>query len=181
MPPLPTLTTDRLRLRPFALSDAAEVQRLAGDRQIADTTLRIPHPYPVGAAEGWIATHQQTFDLGRALDLAVTLKAGGALIGAIGLSSINHEHLRAEIGYWVGLPHWGRGYCTEAAREVVRYAFDVLELERVYAHHFSRNPASGRVMEKIGMQHEGRLRSHIRKWDRFEDLELWGILKSALR
>jgi ribosomal-protein-alanine N-acetyltransferase len=53
-----------------------------------------------------------------------------------------------------------------------------LELNRIFAHHFTRNPASGRVMQKLGMKHEGCLRQHFEKWDAFEDMEIYGILKS---
>lgn len=177
MPPLPTLTTQRLFLRPFALTDAPEVQRLASAREIADTT-RIPHPYPPDGATTWIARHQPAFDEGRGLELAVTLRETGALVGAVGIVSISRENCHAEIGYWVGLPYWRRGYCTEAARAVVQYAFDVMGLHRVTGHHLSRNPASGRVMEKIGMKHEGHLRQHVRKWEKFEDVEVWAVLRS---
>ena len=77
----------------------------------------------------------------------------------------------------LGRPFWGRGYATEAARAVIEYGFSVLNLHRIYAMHFSRNPASGRVMEKCGMVHEGRFREHVRKWGVFEDVDLRGILR----
>ena len=82
------------------------------------------------------------------------------------------------MGYWVGAPYWGRGYCTEAARAILRYGFEELGLHRIHAQHFARNPASGRVMQKIGMVYEGRQHEHVRKWDRFEDSDLYGILAS---
>ena len=82
------------------------------------------------------------------------------------------------MGYWIGKPYWNGGYCTEAAAAVLAYAFDALNLNRVYAHHFSSNPPSGRVMEKIGMKYEGECPQHFRKWDQFQDIRLYGILKS---
>jgi RimJ/RimL family protein N-acetyltransferase len=173
----PTIETARLILRPFVLSDATEVQRLAGAREIAATTATIPHPYEDGAAETWIGTHREDFEKGKGLTLAVTLKPSGALVGAIGLR-ISREHQHAEIGYWIGLPYWNRGYCTEAAQAVLQYGFEALALQRIFAHHLTRNPASGRVMRKLGMTHEGRLRKHVKKWDAFEDMEAWGILQS---
>lgn len=181
MTKFPSIETPRLNLRPFELSDAADVQRLAGAREIASTTLRIPHPYEDGMAEAWIGTHQETFEKCKGVDFAITLKANGALVGAIGLSGISQEHQRAEIGYWIGVPYWRRGYSTEAARAVVQYGFEALALERIFGHHFARNPTSGRVMQKLGMTHEGRLRKHVKKWDAFEDLETWGILKDEWR
>lgn len=171
----PTLTSDRLVLRPFTLADAMEVQRLAGDRDVASTTLRIPHPYKDGMAEEWIGTHADKFAKGEGISLAVTLRDAGALVGAVGLE-ICKEHSRAELGYWIGKPFWGKGYASEAAKALVDYGFKVAGLNRIYAHHIVRNPASGRVMLKIGMRREGTLRQHTKKWDQFEDVEVYGLL-----
>ncbi len=173
----PTLESERLVLRPFDLSDAPRVQLLAGDRAVAATTKNIPHPYEDGMAETWIGGHQERFEKGQLVNFAIVLKHGGELIGAIGLGlSLAQEN--AELGYWIGKPYWGRGYCTEAARAVLRYAFTELRLNRVHAHHWSNNPASGRVMQKIGMRHEGHLRQHAKKWGEFLDVEAYGILRS---
>jgi RimJ/RimL family protein N-acetyltransferase len=152
------------------------VEQLAGDRAIAAGTLLIPHPYPPGAAATWISSHAEAWAHGRALDLAVERRSDGALVGAIGLG-LEPDHARAQLGYWIGRPYWGNGYATEAAREVVRYAFEELGLERVYAFRFSTNPASGRVLEKIGMKHEGVRRAHSLKWGRRLDEDAYGILR----
>ena len=178
---LPTLRTSRLILRPFGLADAPAVQRLAGAREIADTTLNIPHPYGDGVAEQWIGKHQQVYAEGKGLPLAITLADSGALIGAISLMSIDRQYERAEIGYWIGKEFWNKGYCTEAAGEVVRFGFARLGLNRIVGHHLTRNGSSGRVMRKVGMKHEGTLRQHTKKWDKFEDLEFYGILKAECR
>ena len=173
----PTLETERLVLRPFELSDAPRVKLLAGDRDIAAMTLNVPHPYEDGMAEKWIGAHQERFDKGEEVVLAVTLRESGELIGAIGLI-LKRDHDKAELGYWIGKPYWGRGFCTEAARAVLRYAFTELGLNRVHAYHFHHNPASGRVLQKIGMTHEGLLRQHVKKWGQFIDNELYSILRS---
>ena len=148
------LETERLLLRPFTLSDAGDVQRLAGNKAIADTTLNIPHPYEHGMAEAWISSHQPGFEAGEHAAFAITLKAGGELIGAISLK-IDAAMQMAELGYWVGEPFWGTGYCTEAARRIVEYGFTERNLRRIHAVHLARNPASGRVLQKIGMSREG--------------------------
>jgi RimJ/RimL family protein N-acetyltransferase len=171
------LTTPRLLLRPFTLADAPEVQRLASDRDIASTTLNIPHPYEDGMAEAWIDTHQAQYEQGTLVNFAMVGRSDGKLIGAIGLHP-DRQHNRAELGYWVGKPFWNQGYCTEAAQAVVRYGFEVLGLHRIHATHIKRNPASGRVMQKIGMRYEGCLRQHVQKWGVFEDMEIYGILRS---
>ncbi len=174
---MPVLTADRLRLRPFTLGDAADIQRLAGERDVAATTLHIPHPYPDGVAEAWVLSHRGAFERGTELSLAIVRLADGVLVGAIGLM-ISNEDARAELGYWIGKPFWGQGYATEAARALVAWGFRELGLERIHACHFAGNLASGRVLQKIGMQHEGLQRSHVLKWGRLEDLELYGMLKS---
>ena len=174
----PTLVIDRLIPRPFVLGDAADVQQLAGAIEVASTTLNIPHPYPDGLAEAWIESQQGAHERGEGATCAITLRESGALVGAISLG-ITAAHERAELGYWIGVPYWNQGYCTEAARAVVRYGFRVLGLRRISAYHFARNPASGRVMQKIGMTHEGTLRQHIKKWGAFEDLICYGLTRDA--
>jgi ribosomal-protein-alanine N-acetyltransferase len=178
--PQPVLETERLRLRPFALSDAPAVKTLAGAREIAATTLTVPHPYEDGMAEAWIETHGPAYEADRGAAFAITLKPTGELLGAISLA-IDRPHARAELGYWIGLPFWNQGYATEAAQAVLRFGFEELELNRIFAVHMVRNPASGRVMQKCGMRHEGRLRQHINKWGMFEDLDVYGILAEEWR
>ena len=171
----PILATDRLLLRSFALADAFTVQQLAGDYAVAAPTL-LPHPYPDGLAELWIASLREGIERGDAAAFAVTLAGEGSLIGGVRLR-IETEHARGELGFWVARSCWGRGYATEAVRAVIAYGFSALGLHRIHAIHFSRNPASGRVMEKCGMLHEGRFRGHVRKWGIYEDVDLWGILR----
>lgn len=173
----PTLETVRLILRPFTLADAPDIQRLAGEPDVASTTRNIPHPYADGVAEQWIRTHQEQFEQGRLVNFAIVRRADDLLLGAIGLQ-INPLDGHGELGYWIGKPYWNHGYCTEAAQAVVRYGFEVLGLQRIHAAYLTRNPASGRVMQKLGMIYEGCLRQHVKKGEVFEDLALYGILRS---
>lgn len=174
----PTLATPRLILRPFTLADAPAVQRLAGDAAVADTTANIPHPYEDGVAETWISSHAEQFEQGTGVVFAVTLNDTGELVGAISLFSIRAASNRAEMGYWIGVSYWNKGYGSEAARAILDYSFTELGLNRVFAEHMVRNPASGRVMEKAGMTYEGTLRQHVKKGDRYEDLKVYGILRT---
>ena len=114
----PRLTTSRLVLRKCATPDTAEIQRLAGDREIAAATLRIPHPYEDGMAEQWIATHQESFDRGEEISFGIALRPNSTFIGSIGLR-LDLPHDNAETGYWIGKPYWKQGYATEAAEAVV--------------------------------------------------------------
>jgi [ribosomal protein S5]-alanine N-acetyltransferase len=172
----PTLYTPRLILRPFTAADAPAVQRLAGAAAVAEMTLNIPHPYADGMAEAWIATHPETWAAGTAVTFAITTVTDG-LSGTIGLQ-ITRAHDRGELGYWIGQPFWGRGYATEAVTAVLAFAFDTLALHRIQASHLPRNPASGRVMQKVGMQREGLHRGRYRKGAVFEDVEEYAVLRS---
>lgn len=173
---LPVLHTRLLTLRPFNHRDGSRVRLLAGDKNIAATTLNIPYPYPEGLAEEWIATHEDEFIRKKSVILAVCLKSVDALIGAVGLM-LKPEHDLGELGYWIGKPYWNNGYCTEACKALMNYGFNVLKLNKVFANYFEGNDASGRVMQKLGMQQEGLLRRHIRHWDQYKNLITCGILK----
>jgi RimJ/RimL family protein N-acetyltransferase len=172
----PLIETPRLLLRPFDLTDGPAVQQLAGAKEVANATALIPHPYPDGAAEQWIATHASEWAAHRVLSLAVALKANGALIGSMGLT-IAEEHARAELGYWIGVPFWRNGFATEAASALTDFAFRVLQLNRVQAHHYASNPASGRVLLKVGMRREGTSPKMMFKNGRFEDVVFYGALR----
>lgn len=178
--PSSTLRTTRLVLRPFEPRDAGDVERLAGERDIASTTVSIPHPYPPGAALAWIATHGPARAEGRSATFAITLERTGELVGAMGFE-VNPKNDWAELGYWIGKPYWGRGYATEALRALVPWAFEHFPLNRLQACHFTRNPASGRVMEKAGLTREGVLRQRVKKWGRFEDIAIYAILRHEVR
>jgi len=171
----PVLTTERLTLRPFEMSDAPAMQRLVSAPEVAYNTLRIPHPYPDGAAEEWISSHQQSSDDDAEVVFAITLRESGEFVGVIGLRPAPHD--KAEIGYWIGVPYWGRGYATEAVGAVIRFGFESLSLHRIESNHFTRNPASGRVMEKNGMRYEGLLRGAVKKGDEYLDIRFYGILR----
>lgn len=79
------------------------------------------------------------------------------------------------------MPYWGQGYCTEAAREIVDYGFNTLDLHRIYALHYSRNTGSGKVLQKLGMTYEGKQRQHYQRFGRWEDAALYGMLKAEYK
>jgi ribosomal-protein-alanine N-acetyltransferase len=168
------LTTDRLVLRPPELDDAPSIERLAGAYPIALNTLSIPHPYPAGAGEEWVRKNSSHDD---DVTFVITARDSGDVVGVIGLM-LHRESDSAEIGYWIGVPYWGRGYMTEAARAAIDFGFEALKLNKIYASHFDRNPSSGRVLQKLGMTHEGRLRQHHKKWGVYVDVEMYSLLRS---
>lgn len=176
-----TLQTSRLVLRPFEPGDAEDVARMAGDPRLSDTLYELPRPYQVADALEWIGTHAAEREAGRRHTFAVCLGADGSLVGSIALRKTGKGSIRAELGYWTGVEHWSCGYASEAARAVIAFGFDSLGLERVEARHLVRNPASGRVMHKAGMQHEATLRAYLRNphTRRVEDMEQWSVVGPA--
>jgi [ribosomal protein S5]-alanine N-acetyltransferase len=134
-------------LRQLAIGDAPRVQLLAGELSVAETTALIPHPYPDGAAEAWIATLAGNWSAGREYTYAV--EADSALVGVVTLRPVAGE--QENLGYWIGRPYWGRGYASAAASAVIALAFSCLEVDTVTASHITRNAASARVLEKCGM------------------------------
>ncbi|MBN2554345.1 MAG: GNAT family N-acetyltransferase [Anaerolineales bacterium] len=171
----PNITTARLILRPFTLENAPTVAALAGDRRVAETTQNIPHPYSRDDALAWIGSQLERFKEGGEVVFAIEHQPDKALLGAIGLV-LKPEHSAGELGYWIGVPFWGNGYCTEAAQAVLDYGFHSLALHRIMARHFTKNPASGRVMQKIGMRYEGCLRQSVLKWGEYQDVSVYAIL-----
>jgi RimJ/RimL family protein N-acetyltransferase len=172
----PTLRTDRLVLRPFVMEDAPDVSRLAGDKRVVLHTLTMPHPYEVHHATAWIAMHKRLRAEGTGVVFAICDGATGALMGAIGLV-IDKTHPRAELGYWIGVPFWGRGYATEAARAMLAHGFRDLKLPRIFACYYAANPSSGRVLEKIGMKREGVSPRHVTRFGTVHDQVHFGMLR----
>ena len=172
----PTLQTERLILRPFNLNDADEVTRLADNNAVSRYIPAIPHPYPQRAAVEWLSTHQEKFDDGKEVIFAITDKTTGILMGAIGLI-LTKEHHRGEVGYWLNPECWGQAYMTEAAKAVLNYGFNRLNLESIIAHHLRPNGVSGRVMQKLGMKYEGCRRKFYFHRGEYVDVMLYSILK----
>ena len=149
------LETRRLVLRAPRFEDAKRVAALVNDRRIAENTARIPHPYTVDDAKEWIsAVISQS-----AISYVITV--ADEVIGACGLDmpqpwgQAGEGRLGAEIGYWIGVPFWGSGYATEAARSLIDHAFGNLGYRVLTASARVSNPASRRVLEKCGFQWTG--------------------------
>ena len=176
---IPVLETKRLALRAPRLEDAKAVAALANDRRIAENTAHIPHPYKLSDAQGFIKAVNKVE--GEAVFL-VTLRETKRVIGASGISMQDDT---PELGYWLGVQHWGKGYATEALHAVIDYAFTDLEHEALQSGARVTNPASRRVLEKCGFQWTGVGLCRIRAInssapiDRFRlDRGLWASLKS---
>jgi RimJ/RimL family protein N-acetyltransferase len=145
---IPVLETKRLALRAPRLEDAKTVAMLANDRRIAENAARIPHPYNVSDAEGFISGVNKA---GGEVAFLITLR-DETIIGACGVVTLEDA---PEVGYWLGAPYWGQGYATEALHAVIDYAFTDLGHEALHAGARVTNPASRRVLEKCGFQWTG--------------------------
>lgn len=175
MTPVVTLRSTRLLLRPFQPADAEAVQRLAGSQDVAAGTF-LPHPMDRQAAQDWVTERMKDQAAGTGVTFAVTLLENGEVIGSIGME-LMPAHEQGRLSYWLGRDYWNRGYGTEAVTALVEHGFNSLKLHRIYAPHFHTNPASGRVLQKVGMTHEGRLREHYLRFGQRIDVELYGILR----
>lgn len=180
--PHPAIRTTRLLLRPFDVDDVSALAALAGSRRIADTMISVPHPYSEEEATTDIARYHREWANGSAVNLAIALPVHAhQLIGYIAVKHIDREHKEGELSFWIAEPAAGKGYVTEAAHAVLDYAFDELGLNRICAYHMVRNPGSERVLRKIGMVQEGRLRQRVNKWGVYEDVLLWAALRQDRR
>jgi len=167
------IETARLGLRRFSLADAPEVQRLAGNPDIAEGTL-LPQTYADGIAEAWLAKQVDEVGEDERVSFAIERASDATLIGAIGLE-LDLEPRRAKFGCWIGRPYSGQGYCTEAAQAVIAYGFDVLKLQRIWAARFSWDAASARVLDKSGFAQEGCRREYVAARGRKEIVVTHGL------
>lgn len=176
MKPFPILETERLVLNELRAGDIPRIVKFASAKEITQYTLNIPHPYAEKDAIYWLNMAYQGFKEGTQQVFAIRLKPDLEFIGGIGLIITRRFH-RAEIGYWVGKPFWNEGYTSEAMKAVIEHGFQKLNLNKIYAIHLYENPASGKVMEKNGMQREGLLKEHVFKDGTYYDVVQYGMTK----
>jgi len=177
------LETPRLYLRPLTTDDIDSIHRLGDDPEVAAGLSDLPNPYPRRAAVGLVHGMSQAIAAGAAYAFGVELKPPVLPDTVIGIVFLipELEHRRAELIYWLGRVYWGNGYATEAVRATLGFGFETLDLNRIHASYFTRNPASARVMEKAGMRLEGVMREHYFKRGQALDLGSYGILRSDPR
>ena len=173
------LNTERLLLNPFKESDASLVAKLAGDKRVVEMTESIPYPYESSMAVSWIKDHQKQREDGLNYIFAIRLRENEELIGCINID-LNTKHNRGYLGYWLGYEYWGKGYCTEALKRIIKFGFEEKNLNKIWAEYKTINIASGRVMEKVGMKHEGIMRNHYKEdEDNYLDMSIKSILSSS--
>ena len=173
----PTIDTGRLRLRELAAADIPEIVALLAEPAIAEMTLNIPHPYHEPDAVYWLNSSSQGFQSNEQYVFAVEQRATGEFMGGIGLTLLPRFD-RAEAGYWLGRPFWGQGFATEALRALLGFGFDALALPKIVATHLTKNPASGRVMQKAGMRWEAEIPQHVKRAGHYHDLMQYQLLRT---
>jgi len=152
--PGPFLTTDRLTLRPVAVTDSPRIATLLNDFEVAQMVSRIPHPYSLGDADAFVEYLGAT-DFAREVVFALATRDGG-LCGVIGLDPSHDD--ATELGYWLGRPFWGHGFMTEAVNAVLEWVKNEWGRRHLVAGHFADNPRSGRVLVKSDFLYTGETR-----------------------
>jgi len=148
------IETKRLWLRWPRMADAGDILRLAGVKQVAEMTGRIPHPYPAPEAAAYVEWARNNNSSGAGLTLAMTLKEDpDRLVGMIGVSP--NRGSPVSLGYWLGTPHWGQGLTTEAAQALIDTVFTLTDACEITAGARTINPSSRNVLQKCGFQFEG--------------------------
>lgn len=168
------LKTERLVLSEPTEEDLKDIIMHAHDPIIAQNSLYIPYPYEEKDAYAWLEITKKGLEDANAYIFGIRLKESNQLIGGMGLH-LDKAHDKAEVGYWLGKAFRRNGYTSEALKRVIRFGFDDLKLNKIYASHFINNPVSGKVMEKAGMCKEGILKHHYKKNGEYLDAVFYAI------
>jgi RimJ/RimL family protein N-acetyltransferase len=172
------VVNNQIHLSEFRPSDKPALIEHLNDRDIYDRTFRIPFPYTDADADAFLArVAKATEQHGQPAHFAIRC-ADDRLIGGCGLNDFeNGKSHRAEVGYWLAKPFWGRGIATAVAQRVCQHAFEEFDLVKITAYVFMLNLASARVLEKCGFVQEGLLRKHFQKDGQFIDVKLFALLR----
>lgn len=170
------LETERLILQPFKKEDASRIRDLANDKELA-SILGLPHPYELKHAEDWIALHSDQIAAGDEYPLAIVFKELEEIIGTLTLRIDKSNH-KGELGYWIGKAYWGNGFATEAVNKIIEFGFNELNLNKIWASAISRNIGSKTVLEKAGLQKEGTLTQNKLLHGKYEDVDVYGMLRA---
>jgi len=180
----PSISTSKIALRPFASTDVQRVAELANDEEVSRNLRNFEYPYGTEDAANWISELPCEWEHGKSVVFSVSLPGSESrpeeLVGAVGIV-LDQQSNRGELGYWIGRKYWGQGIATEACFSILDFAFGQLLLNKVAAECLVRNPASARVLEKVGMVQEGYLKNHFRKYatDPYCDVRVFGLLRTA--
>lgn len=173
----PVLEGPRLLLNKLEDSDIPRIVEYAGNIKVAETTLNIPHPYEEKDAKFWINMANQGFKDKSQFTFAVRLKTTNEFLGGIGIV-LQAPHDLGSLGYWIAEPYWNNGYATEAMATILKFGFEKLNLNKIFAQYLISNVASGKVMMKNGMIKEGELKEQMKKDGIYRSVFQYRLLKS---
>ena len=176
------ITTERLIIRPLEDDDYIRVYECCNDYDVVRMTLAMPWPYTEECAKSWIASTLENFKNGKSYEFGICLKdKPKSVVGCVSLVLGKGDAKKAELGYWVDKKLWGNGIATEATKALINYGFNDLGLNSIFARHYDINPASGRVMTKVGMRYVGRMRQHECRFGEYHDVEYYDLLNTDIR
>jgi len=164
-------------LRPLVQEYAPIIAEYCNNYNIFKSTLSLPYPYTLEHAESWIATAQENVRGEKSFEFAIIEPTSGEVVGAVGLS-YHKENRKGELGYWIAEQYWGKSYGTAAAEAMLKFAFQEKNYHKVFGRFLINNPASGRIMQKIGMKEVGVFVDDVYKEDKFETVHYYEILQS---
>ena len=170
----------KCRIRKWELSDAKDLAVALSNKKVQDN-LRDGLPYPYTEQDGKeFISAMLSADESETFAFAITVD--NMVIGSIGIFRQGNIHRQtAELGYYIAEEYWGKGIMTEAVKQICAYVFAKSDIIRIYAEPFAYNIASCRVLEKVGFQYEGTLRSNAVKNGRVIDMEMYSLLKAEIK
>lgn len=174
---LPMFEKERLILRKLEWIDVADYFEFASDPLVSTSTLWNKHE-TIDDTRRYLREMMDKHNSRQAYHWGIIYKSTNKLIGRTGFISWDLVHSRAEIGYAIASEYWNKGFITEATKEIIRYGFEKLELNRIEGRCNDINTSSARVMEKLGMKQEGVLREQLKIKGKFMSQKLYSILKS---
>ena len=177
---MPTLQTPRLTLRRVTMHDAKDVFAYSCDPEVARHVLWSAQK-SVGEAREYCRYLMRRYRQNEPSSWGIVLNETQTLVGTIGYMAYSEDNASVEVGYSLARRLWNAGYMTEALARVIDYTFDAMDINRIEAQHELDNPASGRVMEKVGMRREGVLRQRLYNKGKYVDVALYAMLRSDPR
>lgn len=174
---LPIIETERLILRRMRLDDAEDLFAYGSDPEVTRTTTWDTH-LSIDDSRTFLTWVLEQYERGEHAGWGIEHKEDGKFIGTVGFVMFSDSGYVGEIGYALARPYWGQGITTEAAKAIIRFGFDYLGLHRIQATCRADNVGSYRVMEKAGLRFEGIMRGRRYVKGRFDDIRMYGILRS---
>jgi RimJ/RimL family protein N-acetyltransferase len=176
MSDLPIVNTKQLSLRKIRSEDIPSLIKYCNNPKISDQIINIPYPYGEEEAKKRISFVLEGLEKGERYVFAITLKGTDELIGEIGLH-LDKTNNSAQFGYWIGEPFWGKRIATEALAAILKFGFEQLNLNKIYATHYPENKASAKVMINNKMIKEAEMKEHYKVNNSYRDVIQYRLTK----